>query len=142
MKASRKNVRAKGASAIPQLRFEDQRLTSFAGLVLLQKLFQRIQLKARVQTCFRHLAAGKIFSPGTIFMQLVLHVLLGYRELRDVDHYRDDPLVQRVLGLKRLPDVATISRMLKDADDNSVHKLQQLLSDQVLDRLASLALLW
>ena len=140
MKASRKNVRAKGASAIPQLRFEDQRLTSFAGLVLLQKLFQRIQLKARVQTCFRHLAAGKIFSPGTIFMQLVLHVLLGYRELRDVDHYRDDPLVQRVLALKRLPDVATISRMLKDADDNSVHKLQQLLSDQVLDRLASLAL--
>ena len=96
-------MRAKGASAIPQLRFEDQRLTSFAGLVLLQKLFQRIQLKARVQTCFRHLAAGKIFSPGTIFMQLVLHVLLGYRELRDVDHYRDDPLVQRVLGLKPCP---------------------------------------
>ena len=33
MKSSRKNVRAKGASSIPQLRFEDQRLTSFAGLV-------------------------------------------------------------------------------------------------------------
>ena len=47
-------------------------------------------------------------------MQLVVHILLGYRELRDAAHYQDDPLVQRVLGLKQLPDAATISRMLKE----------------------------
>lgn len=73
-------------------------------------------------------------------MQLVLHVLLGFRELRDAAHYQDDPLVQRVLGLKQLPDVATISRMLKEADQPSVDKLRQLLSDLVLDRIGSLAL--
>lgn len=41
-------------------------------------------------------------------------------ELRDSRCYRDDPPVKRVLGLKRLPDVAMISRMLKHADARSV----------------------
>ena len=109
MKRSRKSVRTK-ATAIPELRFEDQRLTSFAGLVVIQRFFQVISFKMRLQKCFRHLSPGKIFDRAAIFMQLVLHVLLGFRELRDAGHYQDDPLVHRVLGLKRLPDVATISR--------------------------------
>jgi hypothetical protein len=139
MKRSRKSVRTK-ATAIPELRFEDQRLTSFAGLVVIQRLFQVISLKTRLQKCFRHLSQGKIFDRATIFMQLVIHVLLGFRELRDAAHYHDDPLVQRVLGLKQLPDVATLSRMLKEADQDSVDKLRQLLRDMVLERLGSLAL--
>ena len=35
-------------------------------------------------------------------------LLLGFRRLRDVDYYRDDPVVLRLLGLRRLPDVATL----------------------------------
>jgi len=139
MKRSRKSVRTKGSS-LPQLRFEDQRLTSFAGLVVMQKFFLLILFKSRLQKCFRHLTQGKIFDRATIFMQLVIHLLLGYRELREAVHYQDDPLVQRVLGLKSLPDVATISRMLKEADPQSVDKLRQLLGDMVLERLRSLAL--
>jgi hypothetical protein len=139
MKSSRKDVRTKG-SAIPRLKFEDQRLTSFAGLVVLQRFFQVIQFKSQLEKCFRHLSAGKVFTPATIFMQLIVHLLLGFRELRDVDHYRDDPLIQRMLGLKHLPDVATISRMLKGADAKSVDKVRQLLTQMVLDRLVSSAL--
>lgn len=139
MKRSRKSVRTKGSS-LPQLRFEDQRLTSFAGLVVIQKFFLLILFKSRLQKCFRHLTQGKIFARATIFMQLVIHLLLGYRELRDAVHYQNDPLVQRLLGLKSLPDVATISRMLKEADQPSVDKLRQLLGELVLERLNSLAL--
>jgi hypothetical protein len=124
------------ATAIPTLRFEDQRLTSFSGLVVLQRFFQLISLKTRLQQCFRHMAKGKIYDRTTIFLQLIVHLLLGYRELRDVAHYRDDPLVQRLLGLRCLPNVATISRMLKSADERSVSKLRQLLRELVLDRIA------
>ena len=139
MKRSRKNVRAK-ATAIPELRFEDQRLTSFAGLVVIQRFFQLISFKRRLQTCFRHLSQGKVYDRATMFMQLVIHLLLGFRQLRDAAHYQDDPLVQRVLGLKCLPDVATISRMLSGVDQKSVDKLRQLLTDMVLERISSLAL--
>ena len=139
MKRSKKSVRTK-ATALPELRFEDQRLTSFAGLIVIQRFFQVIAFKVRLQKCFRHLSQGKIFDRATIFMQLVIHVLLGFRELRDAVHYQEDPLVQRVLGLKHLPDVATLSRMLKESDQPSVDKLRQLLGDMVLERLAGLAL--
>lgn len=135
MKNSRSRVRMK-ATAIPMLRFEDQRLTSFAGLVVLQRFCQLIALKTRLRQCFRHVAKGKIYDPTAIFLQLIVHLVLGFRELRDVAHYRDDPLVQRLLGLRHLPNVATISRMLKGADERSVHKLRQLLRELVLERVA------
>ena len=48
MKRSRSSVRSK-ATAVPELRFEDHRLTSFAGLVVIQKFFQVILFKSRLQ---------------------------------------------------------------------------------------------
>jgi hypothetical protein len=61
--------------------------------------------------------------------------LLGFRQLRDCQYYRDDPLAQRVLGLKRLPDVATLSRMLKEAEPENVENLRLLLREMVFERL-------
>ena len=137
MKPSRKSVHTK-ASAMPELRFEDARLTSFAGLVIIAQLWTRLKLKARLQTCFRHLSGGQIFDRATLFLQLIIHLLLGFRELRDVAHYQEDPLVQRVLGLKRIPNASTLSRMLKQADAKSVAGLRELLTELVLGRLRSL----
>jgi hypothetical protein len=139
MKYSRSDVRSK-AHCIPELRFENQSLTSFAGLVLFQQFFTTLELKARLSRCFRHLAGGKVFGRATIFLQLIIHILLGYRELRDSRYYGDDPLVKRVLGLKRLPDVATVSRMLKQADPRSVENLRLLLRGMIFQRLKALGL--
>lgn len=139
MKPSRSDVRCK-ARAIPQLRFEDQSLTSFAGLVIFQQFFAGLQLQKRLRACFSHLRTGKVFGRATIFLQLIVHILLGYRELRDSRYYRDDPLVRRLLGLKRLPDVATVSRTLKAADAKSVESLRRLLRAMSLERLAALRL--
>ena len=134
MKHSRSQVRGK-VGALPVLRFEKQVLTSFAGLVVVQKFFAHLGLTERLRACFAHQQRGKVYRLPVLFMQLIVHVLIGFRELRDVDCYRDDPLVKRVLGLKRIPDVATLSRMLKGADDRSVVKVQRVLSELVLERL-------
>lgn len=139
MKFRRSEVRRQ-AHALPVIKFESQSLTSFAGLVIFQQLFAILDLKTRLRVCFRHLAAGKIFGRATIFLQLVVHLLLGFRELRDSQAYRDDPMVQRLLGLHRLPDVATLSRMLKEADAKTVQNLRRLLRDTVFERLATLGL--
>ena len=107
MKHSRRNVERK-AHAIPRITFEQQRLTSFAGLVILQPFLANIDLKVSLARCFRHVRAGKVYGRATVFLQLVIHLLLGYRDLRQSAYYRDDPMVKRVLGLRRLPDVATV----------------------------------
>jgi len=138
MKYSKAEIQSK-AYSLPDLKFENQSLTSFAGLVILQKFFAALNLKQRLQSCFRHLSQGKIFPRATVFLQLIIHLILGYRELQDSRYYRDDPLVKRLLGLNQLPDVATVSRMLKEADAQSVAALRALLGEQVFNRLQVIA---
>ena len=139
MKLRRSAVRRQ-VHAVPNLKFEAQALTSFSGLILFQRLFAVLNLTRRLRTCFRHLAPGKVFGPATLFLQLVVHLLLGFRNLRDSRAYRDDPLVKRLLGLQRLPDVATLSRMLRKADSKSVENVRRLLRELIFDRLARLGL--
>jgi hypothetical protein len=139
MKSSRRRVRSK-AHALPALKFESQSLTSFGGLVVLQRFFANLGLKIRLVRCFAHQAAGKVYSRPVLFLQLVLHLILGYRELRESGYYKDDPLVKRFLGLRCLPDVATLSRMLKEADARSVANLRELLRELLFQRLRELAL--
>ena len=139
MKPRKSKVQSK-AHSLPDVKFENQALTSFAGLIILQKFFAAMNLKQRLQNCFIHLNNGKIFNRATLFLQLIVHVILGYRELQDSRYYQDDPLVKRLLGLNQLPDVATVSRALKQADAQSVEALRSLLGEQVFHRLQVMAL--
>ena len=134
MKYSKQAVLAR-FHKLPQLCFEDQRLSSFGGLIVFQVLFQRLNLKARLKQCFQPVKGSAIFGPHRIVLLLIVHLLLGFRRLRDVDYYRDDPLVLRLLGLRRLPDVATICRTLAAMGRDSVDKVRQLSSARVLDAL-------
>jgi hypothetical protein len=139
MKFSKAAIHRK-THCIPEIKFEDQRLTSFAGLVVFQALFARIGLKQQLSGCFRHLTVSPIFGHGVIVLLLLVHLLLGYRRLQDMRYYQDDPMVRRLLGLERLPDVATVSRTLANLDDKSVTNLRRLSRQRVLDQLNRLRL--
>ena len=124
---------------IPEIRFEDQRLTSYAGVVVLQALFSKLQLKSRLKAAFKHRQENPVFGHHLIVMILIVHFFLGYRRLRDIDYYRDDPMVLRLLGLKRLPDVATVSRRLATADAEAIANVRHQCREMVLGRLQVLA---
>lgn len=135
MKSSRAQTRVR-LHSIPEVRFEEeQKLTPYGGMVLFQALFDRLQLKERIRKAFAHRKAHAIFGHDVIFLGLIVHLLLGYRRLRDTDLYRKDPIVTRVLGLRQLPDVSTLSRSLADADERSVEHTRELLRSSVLDRI-------
>lgn len=134
MKHSRAEIHCK-THKIPTLQFEDYALTSFAGLVVFQGLFARLRLKERLGRCFSHLGGGSIFGYPVIVLSLVVHLLLGFRRLRECESYEDDPMVKRLLGLSRLPNVATLSRTLGQTDRWSVAKLRALLWELVVERL-------
>ena len=139
MKCSKASIHRK-THRIPEIRFEDQHLTSFAGLVVFQALFNQLGLKEHLTACFRHLKVSPIFGHGLTVLLLIVHLLLGYRRLQDMRYYRDDPMVRRLLGLDRLPDVATVSRTLAGMDNRSVDKLRRFNRQQVLQRVGDLSL--
>jgi hypothetical protein len=54
------------ANSIPELKFEDQQLTSFAGLVVFQKLFRNCRLKQRMEESCAHLLGRHYYSFSAI----------------------------------------------------------------------------
>lgn len=139
MKCSKTAIHRK-THGIPQLQFEDQNLTSFAGLVVFQSLFRELNLKAQLNHCFRHLPGGVIYGQGLVMMVLIIHLLLGYRRLQDMRFYRDDPMILRLLGVSKVPDVATVSRTLSGMDSRSVEQVRAFIRQQVLGQIETLGL--
>ena len=134
MKSSKSQIHAKFYK-IPSIRFEDQQLTSFSGLLIFQVLFKRLELKKRLKSCFDHLKVSPVFGYHLVVMLLIVHLLLGFRRLRDADYYRDDPLVLRIMGLRKIPDVSTISRNLAKMETESAEKVRRLSRSLVIEGL-------
>ncbi|MGA8240330.1 MAG: hypothetical protein WB818_07120 [Desulfobacterales bacterium] len=61
MKFSKAQIQVK-FHKIPVMRFENQKLTSFSGLLIFQLLFKRLDLKQRLKQCFEHLKVSPIFG--------------------------------------------------------------------------------
>jgi len=122
---------------IPNIEREDsesRQLTSFSGLIVLQKLFKEIGLRDLLRDGMDD--SRKISYPlSWVSLWLIVHFWLGYKRLRDIYFYRDDPMVERVLTVNRLPDVSTISRRLKDVDDMAVESVRDVNRSIVLDRI-------
>ena len=139
MQRSKAGVRGKATNRI-EIRFEDQLPTAHAGLVLYQRLFARLGLKERLRGCFRHLPGSPVYAPHVIALLLVVHLVMGFRELRDTRYYSDDEMVRRTLGLRHLPEVSTVSRMLAGTDERSADNVRGLARQLVLERAAALGL--
>jgi hypothetical protein len=74
VKLSRAQVRTP-VHAIPSLQFEDKQLTSFSGAVLIQALFQRLDLRARLAAAFGHNSAA--YGLDSVFSVVVTQLMLG-----------------------------------------------------------------
>lgn len=134
MKLSNDEVQLK-KSSLPSVRFRNNNLTSFAGLVVIQALFSRLNLHGRLVDCFANLKFSPSYRVDRIFLILILHLMLGFRRLRQLAFYKDDPMVLRTLRLKKMPNVSTITRSLAHLDLSSVASAQRLSKQLVTDRL-------
>ena len=134
MKLSTEAVQLKKFN-LPSIRFRNNNLTSFAGIVVFQALFRKLNLYERLVGCFRHLQSSAIYRPDRIFLILILHVALGFRRLRELAYYKDDPMVLRTVALKKMPDVSTITRSIRQFDPLAFTSTQTLSKEIVLDRL-------
>ncbi len=75
MRVARRTIHAKSRT-IPAIKFEDQELTSFGGLVIFQKLFQELDLEGKLQQCFDPLdrRMSRFYKFHKVFMCLIVLV--------------------------------------------------------------------
>ena len=57
-----------------------------------------------------------------------------------MDRYKDDPIVLRVLGLRRFPDVATVSRTMAIVDEHSIEEIRALNRQLILEWLGKIGI--
>lgn len=133
MKYSKADISSK-THAIPTLRFDEQHLTSFSGLVIFQLLLKALQLKSRLRQSLEKRQSSKAYSDATIVLILVVHITLGYRKLSDITYYQNDPMVKHLHGLTSLPDASTLSRRLNAVESKQVKRLAKFSQQLVIDR--------
>lgn len=131
-----KNALLGRTRAVEAVTFEDQQLTRFGGLAVIQDFFARIDLKQRLRDALAGLGGGGCYGYPRLILTLIVHHLLGFRELRERDDYGDDPMVLRTLGLARVPSVSTLSRLGK-APKEMIDRLRCFLADRVIDTAAA-----
>lgn len=138
MKVSRAAVESQ-ASSLPEIRFEKAGgLTSYAGLVVFAALFKSLRLRERLATCLKHVSGSQVaYRPARMFLLLLVHLLLGFRRLDGLHYYRHDPLIARVVGLKRLPHPNRLGTSLRRLDPQAIHSLRELNTDLVCERLTA-----
>ena len=83
MKSSKAEIQAK-YHKIPVIRFEDEKLTFFSGLLIFQDLFSQLQLKDRLKKCFEHLKVSPMFGRHLVVLLLIVHLVMGFRRLREI----------------------------------------------------------
>lgn len=118
------------------MRFEDHQLTSFSGMVLFQALFRKLDLREQLHRAMGTARDSATYGVHVVFLFLVVHILAGFRRLRDRDYYRDDPILRRVLGVGRMPDTSTICRRMGEANAKAVAGTRTVLRNSVLRRLS------
>jgi hypothetical protein len=118
-----------------RLRFQAKALTSFAGLELLRRYFRSIDLAGRIR---RHLKVSELEGDyGVVSMVLLVLGLLicGGRRLQHLIYLKDDPVVLRLAGLKRLPTPRTLGRWLRRFRLEHVERLLRVNDELVADAI-------
>ena len=109
-----------------RIEFTETRLTSYAGLELIHRYLQKIQLN---RSLHRRLASPALMGDfGVVPMvRLLLGLLIvGGRRLWHVGFLQSDPLLQRFCSLSRLPSTPTLSRWLQRFTEPLVERLRHL----------------
>jgi len=124
-----------------KIEFAEQDLSSFSGLELFRRYFALIGLNSRVRQAFaRHRLVGD-YSVSHFIMVFIALWLTGGRRLRHIPFIAEDPLVQRLCGLRdRLPSDRSVSRWLAQFTNDALQCLVSLNAEIVGLKLQALDL--
>ena len=120
-----------------QLRFRDDlMLTRFAGLKVLHALFAILAFNRRLRHALRPCKSGR-YRLWRIIKLLIVMIMLGGHRLRHFESMQRDPMLCRIIGVRQLPSVSTLSRYLSKAPQASATALRALNRQIIEDRLRS-----
>ena len=123
-----------------KIEFAKQDLSSFSGLELFRRYFALIRLNSRIRKAFAGNELSGDYSVVHLILIFVALWLTGGRRLRHIPFIAEDPLVQRLCGLRSLPSDRTVSRWLGQFTNDVLQALIELNSNVVTEKLRAMNL--
>jgi hypothetical protein len=105
------------------LRYEQDGLTSFAGLELLRRFFTRIGLRREIRRFLSDALPRSDYGVCSMVLLVLVLLITGGRRLRHLGYLQGDSLVAKCCGLARLPSIHTVGRWLAHFDEVAVDRL-------------------
>src|SRR5260370_37594654 len=94
--------------------FGREQLTSYGGLELLRRYFQRIGLSERLRRGFREHQLGGDYGCAHLVLLVIALLVVGARRLQHLRYVAADALFARLCGLARMPRARAVADWLKD----------------------------
>jgi len=123
-----------------EIKFTDEKLTSFSGLELFNRYFRAIKLKEIITGFFKNTGIGGDYKVSELVLTFMSLWLTGGNRLRHIRYLSGDFLIKRICGVKKLATERTLSRWLKRFTPKTIAALNALNSFLVLKSLMVLEL--
>jgi hypothetical protein len=120
------------------IEFSRDRLTSYAGLELLRRYLDRIELGRRVRERLRRCGLRGDYGSGRLVLLVITLFIVGARRLGQLRYVGGDPLVKRLTGLERVPSAVTVRNWLRQFGRAGVEGLSRLNGELVVEQLERL----
>src|SRR4030043_339764 len=117
MKRSPRNVK---------IGFSGKRLTHFGGLYLLQKFFQKINLRSLLSKYLHFLQRNNRYAVAEEMLTLIYPISLGVGRIETSHLLKQNGVFQYLTGLPAYPDPATLRRFLLRMAPLALPKLRKL----------------
>ncbi len=108
------------------LKFDESKLTSYAGLELFDRYLRTNGLNDRIRTAFQGASLGGDFGIVAMVRLLIGLLVVGGRRLDHVSYVSNDPVFLRFCRVQVLPTARTVSRWLRQYTMKTVERLQAL----------------
>ena len=122
------------------IEFTEDRLTSYAGLELVRRYVQQLQLARRVREALEPYALGGDYGSGRLSLLVLTLLIVGGRRLEHLKYIGSDALVGRLCGLARIPSARTVVNWLKQFTSPCVQALRALNRDLICEQIERLGL--
>lgn len=122
------------------IEFGSEELTSYGGLELVRRYFERVQLRRRVSEALRDCGLGGDYASSQLVVLAITLLVVGARRLEQLGYIATDPLVRRISELSRIPSARTMRNWLRQFSHKSVEALRQLNWQLVVEQLERLGL--
>jgi len=117
-----------------QLRFSENAITHYGGMVLIQRFCQLLGLRRLIRRRLHASWRTSEYDASTLVMAILYAIIMGLKRITKTEILQYNGTLLRLLGLRRFPEQSTLRRCLRQLSPKQIRQLATI-HDQFRQRL-------